>query len=153
MALSDLFEATKQFIVCGCLWPAWVCSGRTMLHTKARWMGRSAKDPRHPKILIHLPPPAPTCLHLWAVCPCLPLLAPPVPPLPAVTERASGSTQIAQGRISVSHQVEVSGVYQITIGSNLVPMMSLRLLKYIKSSSHPLGAHITLWLGGVSRSH
>ena len=56
----------------------------------------------------------------------------------------------------MSHQVEVSGIYQFDTGSHLVSVLGLRqlmkVLEYIKCSCHPPDACRLLWWGRVSVS-
>ena len=57
----------------------------------------------------------------------------------------------------MSHQVEVTDFSQIYTGSNLVPLLGLRPLgkcpSVYQAERHLLGAHTTLWWGGVLGSH
>ena len=111
---GNLFGTTKRSIVCGCLCWAWVCARKTKLYNMARYYqhgleSSSAKVPRCLKICLSFPLPV-SCL------------------LGSVTEKASGDTQVARGSFSVNHQVGMSGVLQIDISSNLMPVLGLRLL-------------------------
>ena len=69
----------------------------------------------------------------WPVCAYM---------LGLVTGRASGSSQVAWGRFSVSHQVGASGVHEIDTGSNSVPVLVLVLRTLC--SWHLLGAFMLM---------
>ena len=62
---------------------------------------------------------ASACLYVPPSAGCL---------LGSVTETVFGSTWVAWGRFSVTHQTEVNGVHQIGIGADLVLVLCLRLL-------------------------
>ena len=97
--------------------------------------GRSAKVPKQPKICFCLPPPAGSLLG-------------PGP------ERASGSTQIAWGRFSVTGQgwVVFTRLVEVQIWFQWVLGHSANVAGHTMPSCHLLGAHTPLWLGGVSWS-